>query len=1046
MKKHLLFFVTVSLALSSLVLPAAGEAAPPTPSAGSIDSINRLTESHATVAYHAATGQVRFIGTDRAHPIPQPNALPPAANSEVAAREFLATYGPLFGIENQADQLEVMKIQTTGDRSFVRFQQVTEGVPVLGGELVVQLNTRQDVLSVNGEILPDPAVSTAPVISSELARQRAIEKIAKDYGATETALQATTPELWVYSPLLLGAPGLQRASLAWRVEVQARELAPIKELVLVDATRGNVLLSFSEIDTALYREIYDNQNDVAYSLPGNGPVRIEGQEPTGAGDVDKAYDYAGDVYDFYLTTHGRDSLDGAGMPLISTVRYCALLADCPYANAFWNGEQMVYGDGFVADDVVGHEMTHGVTDFESHLFYYMQSGAISESLSDIWGEFVDLSNGKGNDSPAVRWLAGEDLPIGAIRSMKNPPAYGNPDTMRATQYECSWYDDGGVHTNSGVANKAAYLMVDGDTFNGQTVTGLGIAKAAAIFYEAQIHMLTSAGDYQDLYNDLQQACTNLVGTSGITMDDCQQVKMALDAVEMSLQPTDCAANEAPTCPGGLPPMELWSDNLEIPTSGRWITDTISGTASWFYPQNPNPHIGFDATYATSGRYNFFGDDPNSTTDSTIAMASSVFLPTDGIPHLRFNHAYDFEAGVSGRLYDGGVIEVSTDGGSSWSDAGGMLTNNGYVGTLDGGPLAGRRAFGQTSHGYISSRLNLSVLSGQDVRFRFRVSADSSVMGLGWFIDDIRLYTCQPAAYQHVYLPTVHRAPCAEPIAPVLNPIVRYGGGAYTVSWDAAAGATGYVLEEDDNPAFSSPESYSISGTSKDFTGVPAGTYYYRVRASNACDVSRWSDVQSVTVGGACDVVTNDNFELGPVGWTEYSTHGWPLITRSFPGTVGPHSGSWAVWLGGENDEISYVQQQITVPPSCSWLVYYHWIASQDACGFDFGGVTVNGTVVDRYDLCGSANTGGWVEHAVDLSAYAGQSVSVQIRSETDRCFNSNLFVDDVAFQPSSQRRATNHAPNQDPAIGSTKAKLGGSPQGLADPAGSRRLLGEPPTK
>ena len=95
-----------------------------------------------------------------------------------------------------------------------------------------------------------------------------------------------------------------------------------------------------------------------------------------------------------------------------------------YNNAFWNGTQMVYGNGgnlAQADDVVGHELTHGVTDFESNLFYYYQSGAINESFSDIFGEFVDQTNGKGDDSAGVKWLMGEDSSLGALRDMENPP-------------------------------------------------------------------------------------------------------------------------------------------------------------------------------------------------------------------------------------------------------------------------------------------------------------------------------------------------------------------------------------------------------------------------------------------------------------------------------------------------------------------------------------------------------------------------------------------------------------------------------------------------
>lgn len=149
-------------------------------------------------------------------------------------------------------------------------------------------------------------------------------------------------------------------------------------------------------------------------------------------------------------------------------------------------------------------------------------------------------------------------------------------------------------------------------------------------------------------------------------------------------------------------------------------------------------------------------------------------------------------------------------------------------------------------------------------------------------------------------------------------------------------------------------------------------------------------------------VTNGNFENGSTGWYEYSTHGWDLILPVSGLPVIPHSGSWAVWLGGDDDDISFIRQQVTVPASSPYLAYWHWIASQDYCGYDFGGVIVNNsTVVDVYDLCSSANTGGWVKHVVNLSAYAGQSISLQIRAETDSSFNSNLFVDDVSFQVSA---------------------------------------------
>jgi len=410
---------------------------------------------------------------------------------------------------------------------------------------------------------------------------------------------------------------------------------------------------------------------------------------------------------------------------------------------------MVYGDGYSqADDVVGHEMTHGVTDYESGLFYYYQSGAINESFSDIWGEFIDQTNGAGNDGPGVIWLIGEDLPGGAGRSMSNPHNYTQPDRMGDTSYYyCGEADNGGVHYNSGVGNKAAYLLTNGDSFNGYTITSIGMTKTVKIFYEVQTNMFTSASDYADLYDDLYQACTNLIGTNGITAANCQEVQDAVNATEMNQQPASCPATEAPICDSGSP-NNLFFDNLENTASGYWTHAAVTGTDRWYYPQNPNA-FGLDMTYATSGVYNIWGYNQGTTANYYIAMTTDVALPAGSTPYLHFNHAHGFEDYPSWGEYgyfDGGIVEYSTNGGLNWHDAGALFTHNGYNGTIDLGgysdnPLGGSEAFVGQSYGYYSSRASLVSLAGQSVRFRFRIGTDSSTDDYGWFIDDIRIYTC-----------------------------------------------------------------------------------------------------------------------------------------------------------------------------------------------------------------------------------------------------------------------------------------------------------------
>ena len=731
----LVFVFILAAAVPYWARAADTEQREPGPEANLIEELWQATGGELRISRHSETGLVRFLGTTTEAAIAQPSLVESGVTPDVAARSFLGEYGSIFGITNPEQQLALMTERTLDDgRSVVRYQQTYQDVPVLAGELIVQMKGVDNaVLAVNGEVLPDIDLDVSPAVSTETARTTALGVVAKGYELDASQLEASEPTLWVYSPRLLGGPGPDFSSLVWRLEVTSSQMLEIRELVLVDAHMGAVALHFNQVHAAKDRKTYDAGN--TNSLPGV-LRRSEGQGPYGDADVDSAHDYAGNTYDFFLNEHGRDSLDDAGMTLISTTDYCSP-GDCPLANAFWNGEQMAYGDGYAsADDVVGHELAHGVTQFTSGLFYYYQSGAINESLSDVWGEFVDLTNSGGNDAPGVRWQMGEDLTIGAIRNMANPPAFGDPDRIGSPNYWCDTPDSGGVHFNSGVNNKAAYLMVDGGTFNGQTISGLGISKVADVYYEVQSNLLTSGSNYADLYDALIQASITL----GYAPAERQAIQNALLAVEMNEQP--CGRPEpAPICAPGQTPMYVFSDDLENHTSGNWTKGTIAGSNLWYYPQNTHAYTGFDATYASSGEYNMWGDNLDATADSFIATSQSYQIPANA--YLHFHHDWSFE-GFGASMYDGGVMEYSTNGGGSWNDAGALFSENGYNGTISdvfGNPLGGRQGFGGVSFGYTASRLDLSSLAGDDVRFRFRIGTDSSIGDWGWFIDDIRIYSC-----------------------------------------------------------------------------------------------------------------------------------------------------------------------------------------------------------------------------------------------------------------------------------------------------------------
>jgi bacillolysin len=704
-------------------------------------SLERQLGAGAEVDLSEETGRVGFIGTRTGRAIGQPAALR-SASPPAAARGFLRRHAGALGLTGSTLRARAVGGTPRGGRA-VRLRQLYRGLPVLGGEFVVNLTRRRAVLSVAGEASPVHALDTAPAVAASAAIGEALAVTARAYATTVNRLRPSEPALWVYDPRLLGVPGPARPSLVWRLEVRSEDDPLLRELVLIDADRGYVVLHANLTRAALSRRVCDAFNTPT-QVPCATPVRSEGQSPSGNADVDSAYEFSGHTYLFYSTRFGRDSLDGAGLPLVSTVRYCEPLEPCPFPNAFWDSDlhQMVYGQGLAAaDDVVGHELTHGVTQFESNLFPWYQSGAIAESLSDIFGEFVDQTNGKGQDSAAVRWQMGEDLPGGPLRDMGNPPARGDPDRMTSPLYvsDPDQFDGGGQHANAGVGNKAAVLITDGGTFNGQSVAALGLDKAAQIYYAVNTTMLTSGSDYADLANALPQACANLVGTAGITALDCAEVAKAVAATEMSTDPPAAPAPEASVCGAGETETTIFVDDMEV--NRGWTT---SADAPWSY-LGGNPG---ETSYATSGVRSLFTPDRSTPTDSQVT-SPPITIPGAAAPggvHLRFAHSYAFDDDLadSGGTYDGGVVEYSIDGGATWADAGPLFSAGGYNGTIatgSGNPLAGRAAFVRESRGYISSRASLGSLLGETVRFRLREGTDASFGDFGWAVDDFRVYSC-----------------------------------------------------------------------------------------------------------------------------------------------------------------------------------------------------------------------------------------------------------------------------------------------------------------
>lgn len=279
------------------------------------------------------------------------------------------------------------------------------------------------------------------------------------------------------------------------------------------------------------RTIYDAGHNT--KLPGK-LVRGEGDPKSKDAEINEAYDGSGKTYDFYLKVLQRNSIDGKGMRLDSTVHYSR-----NFDNAFWDGRQMVYGDGdgdlfqrfTKCLDVIGHELTHGVTQFEAGLEYQDQPGALNESFSDVFGSLIK-QYAKKQKAKQADWLIGEGLFTKkvhgvAIRSMKAPgtayddPTIGkDPQPAHMSHFVKTTSDNGGVHINSGIPNKAFYELAI-------RLDGFAWERAGHIWYVTLRDKLRPNSQFQDCANMTFAAAGELFGVGS---KEQQAVREAWDVV------------------------------------------------------------------------------------------------------------------------------------------------------------------------------------------------------------------------------------------------------------------------------------------------------------------------------------------------------------------------------------------------------------------------------------------------------------------------------------------------------------------------------------
>ncbi|MGB0099525.1 MAG: M4 family metallopeptidase [Nocardioides sp.] len=430
--------------------------------------------------------------------------------------------------------------------------------------------------------------------------------------------------------------------------------------------------------------------------------------------------------------------------------------------------------------------------------------------ADIYGVMIDQASGariksatgtvnvtiKDDDEDAkddsYRWLSGEadDAFGGAIRDLWTPTCYGDPGKVSDAEYHCTEDDAGGVHTNSGVVNHTFALLVDGSTSNGVEVAGIGLDKAANVFWRAQSSYLTPTSGFSDLVDGLTQACADLTGqpinavsteantTSAadpITAADCDAVLAATQATELNTEPTQCdfkpmlKKNPPALCGKKFKTKTVWKENFEKGL-GKWKkTSEVVYDGGRGYPWKsvadaPGGHggkVAFDAAPDDGDCSGSAGD----ISSANAIISPKVKLPKKGKHKLSFQHYMATEPG-----YDGGNVKISVNG-----KAFKVIKPSAYIfnapatriySEAEGNtnPLAGETGFSGTDGGVAFGSWGTSIVNlkkagakpGQKVKIKFELGRDGCGGNDGWYVDNVKVTNCKKKGKKHRIAATTGR--------------------------------------------------------------------------------------------------------------------------------------------------------------------------------------------------------------------------------------------------------------------------------------------------
>jgi len=600
-----------------------------------------------------------------------------AGHNDKAAKAFLKSQKDLLPLSGQEDFDTALVTKDELGQTHYKFAQTLKGLPVFGAEYIVHVDANGNVKAMNGRFAADDKLARNPTVDAVTSTEQAM----KDLGIKGRVLGPADLTYYVNEKSAL--------FLAWAVTVAYNnDMGPQVDVIFANARgdKGGLIGTAPKNKYAKSRKVYTCNNGT--SLPGS-LLWSEGGTQTSDTTAQAAFNYAGSVWDYYKNVHARDSYDGAGATIISSVHFST-----SYNNAYWNGSQMVYGDGdgtqfipLAKDlDVDAHELTHAVTERTANLTYSNESGALNEATSDIMGNSCEAYTENAGTPNANTWKVGEDIYTpgtsgDALRYMNNPTQDGYskdyyPERITGTA------DNGGVHGNSGIANLAYYLMVMGGSHPRaktsvvvtplSTTSSTSLTMASKIWYRALTVYFTSSTNFSAARTATVNAANDLYGAT---------------AAASVTQAWDCVG--APGGSGG-------GGGTTTLSNGVAVTNLSGATGSWAYYKITVPASQTSLVITISGGtgdcdlYVKRGAQPTSSVwDQRPYLTGNAETVTISNPV-----AADYYIGLNAYAAYSGVTLKAT-----YSGSGGGGTCTSYSGSLSG---TGASQYTPSTSGYVSS--------------------------------------------------------------------------------------------------------------------------------------------------------------------------------------------------------------------------------------------------------------------------------------------------------------------------------------------------------